>query len=189
VPDPPKQTTNKRVTKQAAKAEDVKPSNSDEKGTYFWNNQLHQEFMRHFVIYGKTWKVVSQMMTENGIKDKDQLQCRTHGQKYLLSLEEIKKTIEKSGITKDFDKKIYVKMTRYEDDKKFLYKLYLKDQAQGYQSNLLFQSEHGEEMFRRSIPPFIEREVSQGQRDQVSEGSTCYETKTREINQAIRNEL
>ena len=52
-------------------AEEVIPLNSDEKGTYFWNNQLHQEFMRHFVIYGKTWKVVSQMMTENGIKDKD----------------------------------------------------------------------------------------------------------------------
>ena len=80
-------------------------------------------------------------------------------------------------------------MTRYEDDKKYLYKLYLKDKAQGEPTSLLFQSEKGEAMFLSSIPPFIEREISQGQRDHISEGSASYETKTREIDTAIRNEI
>jgi hypothetical protein len=39
----------------------------DEKTPYFWKMELHQEFMRHFQIYGKTWKVVSAKMAENGI--------------------------------------------------------------------------------------------------------------------------
>jgi len=64
-----------------------------EKGLYFWPRDLHEEFMRHFTVWGKTWKMVSQKMAENGILDKDQLQCRTHGQKYLLSLEEIERSI------------------------------------------------------------------------------------------------
>ena len=68
---------------------------SASKGDYFWPRDLHEEFMRHFTVWGKTWKMVSQKMTENGITNKDQLQCRTHGQKYLLSLEEIEKTIKK----------------------------------------------------------------------------------------------
>ena len=102
--------------------------------------------MRHFSVYGKTWKIVSQNMCDNGIKDKDQLQCRTHGQKYLLSLEEIRKTIAEgdSELCKSFDKKIYQKLQRYEDDKRYLYQLFLQDQitnpAKG-QIHLEFQSE------------------------------------------------
>ena len=45
--------------------------NDDEKTPYFWKMELHQEFMRHFQIYGKTWKVVSAKMAENGIQNKD----------------------------------------------------------------------------------------------------------------------
>jgi hypothetical protein len=68
-------------------------------------------------------------MVENGIKDRDQLQCRTHGQKYLLSLEEIRdKTIEQDDVALstnfELDKKIYQKLQRYEDDKRFLFGLY-----------------------------------------------------------------
>jgi cupin superfamily acireductone dioxygenase involved in methionine salvage len=49
-----------------------KSKNKDnENSAYFWNNHLHQEFMIHFSVFGKTWKVVSSMMYENGIKDKD----------------------------------------------------------------------------------------------------------------------
>ena len=40
-------------------------------GDYFWKRNLHDEFMRHFSVWGKTWKVVSQKMIENGISDKD----------------------------------------------------------------------------------------------------------------------
>ena len=54
-------------------------------------------------------------MAENGIKNKDQLQCRTHGQKYLLSLEEIEKSItkllnDKNQNNEPLDKKIYPKI-------------------------------------------------------------------------------
>ena len=107
---------------------------SASKGDYFWPRDLHEEFMRHFTVWGKTWKMVSQKMTENGITNKDQLQCRTHGQKYLLSLEEIEKTIKKQmeGKTKQqepLDKKIYQKIQRYEEDKRYLLKIYNQDQA------------------------------------------------------------
>ena len=56
-----------------------KSQNDKGKGEYFWPRELHEEFMRHFTVWGKTWKMVSQKMAENGIKNKDQLQCRTHG--------------------------------------------------------------------------------------------------------------
>ena len=74
-------------------------------------------------------------MKENGIKDKDQLQCRTHGQKYLLSIEEIRKNIAADEdikiIATTFDRKMYQKLQRYQDDKKYLFGLYLKDQNTG----------------------------------------------------------
>lgn len=48
-------------------------------------------------------------MEESGITDKDQLQCRTHGQKYLLSIEEIRTCIEEDAakVANNFDKKMY----------------------------------------------------------------------------------
>jgi hypothetical protein len=67
-------------------------------------------------------------MSENGIKDKDQLQCRTHGQKYLLGLEEILTTIKQSGNSGNFDKKMYQKLQKYEEDKRFLYSLLSEDE-------------------------------------------------------------
>tara|TARA_B110000305_G_C18846994_1_gene362755 strand:+ start:82 stop:387 length:306 start_codon:yes stop_codon:yes gene_type:complete len=86
--------------------------------------------MRHFSIYGKTWKVVSQKMAENGIHGKDQLQCRTHGQKYLVGLEEIRKSIENADKSSGaMDKKIYQKLQKYEDDKRYLNSIYLQDIA------------------------------------------------------------
>jgi hypothetical protein len=95
---------------------------------YFWPLHLHQEFMQQFSMYGKTWKIVSQKMAENGVRDKDQLQCRTHGQKYLLQIDEIKKNINQgsSNLAKDFDKKMYQKLQKYQEDRKYLYKMHLK---------------------------------------------------------------
>ena len=136
--------------------EQHKPSNQN--GMYFWNNHLHQEFMRHFSVFGKTWKVVSQRMAENGIKNKDQLQCRTHGQKYLLGLEEIKKTIEQDGkeVSTNFDKKIYQKLQRYEDDKRYLYSMFLQDeQKTAKKINLNFQNEESRKRFLMTVPEYI----------------------------------
>ena len=100
--------------------------------------------MIQFSIYGKTWKVVSQEMMRRGIDSKDQLQCRTHGQKYLLQIEEIKKNIEdeekKNGDT-NYDKKMYQKLQKYDDDKRFLFKVYLEDQTKSDEAQQLkFQS-------------------------------------------------
>ena len=47
--------------------------NDAEKEKYFWGRKLHEEFMRHFSVFGKTWKVISQKLSENGILNKDQL--------------------------------------------------------------------------------------------------------------------
>lgn len=30
-----------------------------DQGKYFWDRKLHEEFMRHFSCFGKTWKVIS----------------------------------------------------------------------------------------------------------------------------------
>ena len=85
-PPAPRKKKEKDVQKTADAEE-------NKQGEYFWDITLHYEFMRHFSVYGKTWKVVSAKMSENGIKNKDQLQCRTHGQKYLIGLGEIVNSI------------------------------------------------------------------------------------------------
>lgn len=133
-----------------------------EKGPYFWPADLHQEFMRQFSIYGKTWKIVSQNMEESGITDKDQLQCRTHGQKYLLSIEEIRESIHKgaANVASKFDKKMFQKLHRYQDDKRYLFGLYLKDQNKDWKQGqtqpfLKFQTEKAKEGFLKSIPKYI----------------------------------
>jgi hypothetical protein len=44
---------------------------NNKQGEYFWAANLHDEFMRHFSVFGKTWKVVSAKMAENGINNKN----------------------------------------------------------------------------------------------------------------------
>ena len=40
------------------KAEDLGNEQFDQ-GKYFWHRKLHEEFLRHFSCFGKTWKVIS----------------------------------------------------------------------------------------------------------------------------------
>ena len=149
IPTPPRRTKSKKVTPQkretyedcAMMDEEVveRPDLDMEhggggkgNGDYFWRKALHDEFMRHFTVWGKTWKIVSQKMIENGISDKDQLQCRTHGQKYLLSLADIHKNLTKKDFAgKQLDKKIFQRIQRYEDDKRYLFNQFLKDDESG----------------------------------------------------------
>ena len=52
----------KREAKQREKKSEDELLPEGSKGgdkEYFWNQQLHQEFKRHFIVVGKTWKVVS----------------------------------------------------------------------------------------------------------------------------------
>lgn len=53
-------------------------------------------------------------MAENGVEDKDQLQCRTHGQKYMLQIVAIAKSIADSEtgakMVADIDKKMFQKL-------------------------------------------------------------------------------
>jgi hypothetical protein len=57
--------------KKKEKTEVVQEEIGGKQGEYFWAPKLHEEFMRHFSVYGKTWKVVSAKMAENGIKNKN----------------------------------------------------------------------------------------------------------------------
>jgi hypothetical protein len=119
-------------------------------------------------------------MEESGITDKDQLQCRTHGQKYLLSIEEIKENIEKdvSKVATNFDKKMFHKLHRYQDDKRYLFGLYLKDQSKDWKEGqrtpyLKFQTEKAKEGFLNSIPTYLKDELlSPSDEDKKSEGSS-----------------
>ena len=65
----------KFVEKETTKKSKAKKENQKEEGgnnePYFWPTYLHQEFMKQFSIYGKTWKMVSSSMEENGINEKD----------------------------------------------------------------------------------------------------------------------
>ena len=104
-----------QAKKKGGKADANPEDGNNKQGEYFWAQSLHDEFMRHFSVYGKTWKVVSAKMDENGIKNKNQLQCRTHGQKYLIGLQEIVDSIEDTTSKKGkgghpMDKKIYQKL-------------------------------------------------------------------------------
>jgi len=57
------------------------------------------------------------------------------------------------------DKKIYQKIQRYEDDKRFLHKLYLEDQLNRDEPDakikLEFQSDQARYQFERSIPDYV----------------------------------
>ena len=65
-----------------------------------------------------------------------------------------------SGKITTLDKKIYQKIQRYEDDKRSLYNLYLKDQAAPPDKPkiLAFQDNDSEAMFYASIPGYIRQE-------------------------------
>jgi hypothetical protein len=79
VPSKKAPATRRAKKEKEKEKEEASRLQEDKPGDYFWDIKLHYEFMRHFSIYGKTWKVVSAKMAENGITNKDQLQCRTHG--------------------------------------------------------------------------------------------------------------
>tara|TARA_B110000285_G_C15048643_1_gene575761 strand:- start:238 stop:516 length:279 start_codon:yes stop_codon:yes gene_type:complete len=60
------------------------------------------------------------------------------------------------------DKKIYQKLQRYEDDKRYLYNLFIKDQLnlskEDYVPQLDFQSDDAQTLFEKSVPDSIKRE-------------------------------
>lgn len=61
------------------------------------------------------------------------------------------------------DKKIFQKLTKYEDDKRFLEKLYRDDVAKGKceeEKSLQFQSEESCRLFELSIPLYIKQGIS-----------------------------
>jgi hypothetical protein len=57
------------------------------------------------------------------------------------------------------DKKVYQKIQRYEDDKRFLHKLYLEDNKNSNDPdskiNLEFQSDQARIQFEKSIPDYV----------------------------------
>ena len=56
------------------------------------------------------------------------------------------------------DKKIYQKIIRYEEDKRFLYQKFLEDKTKkSGKINLEFQSDLAKKHFELSLPPYIKR--------------------------------
>ena len=57
------------------------------------------------------------------------------------------------------DKKVYQKIQRYEDDKRYLHRLYLEDNKNrddpNAKINLDFQSEQARKQFELSIPDYV----------------------------------
>ena len=70
---------------------------SKEGKSYFWSDAEHFKFVATFHVQGRQWKKISLQQV-----GRDPLQCRTHGQKYLMSLQqlndEIKKTLAGTSI-------------------------------------------------------------------------------------------
>lgn len=170
--------------KKKRKVEDevIKTKNDEKQGDYFWNRHLHEEFMKHFSVWGKTWKVVSQKMIENGIVGKDQLQCRTHGQKYLLSLQEIQRCLHKEK-SSNLDKKIYQKICRYEEDKRYLLGLYGEDFDRiEEEKTLQFQDDWSKQKFENSIPDYIRNPTDENK-------NMNFDDKVKQIRYSVDEEL
>ena len=58
--------------------------NNTSKSTYFWTEEEHLKFIALFQTNGRKWKKIAQQMNARST-----LQCRTHGQKYLLGLDQL----------------------------------------------------------------------------------------------------
>lgn len=83
------------------------------KDSYFWNDQQSIKFIRYIREHGKKWKKISTEMPE-----KSAMQCRSHGQKYLQNLTNLKTLIETNRNT-DFNQiknSDLIKLLKYEDD-------------------------------------------------------------------------
>ena len=56
---------------------------------YFWGEDEHLEFVALFLEHGRKWKTIAQHM-----EGRSTMQCRTHGQKYLLAIRQLQTQIE-----------------------------------------------------------------------------------------------
>ena len=57
--------------------------------TYFWTESEHMRFVAIFQKLGRKWKAIS-----NYMEGRSTLQCRTHGQKYLLALKQFEEQVQ-----------------------------------------------------------------------------------------------
>ena len=87
--------------------------------TYRWSNEEHLLFILNFHTFKRQWKQISDHQ-----QGRDATKCRTHGQKYLLSLQSIKQEVEKilqgKAPTSDF----LVKLMKYETERRQLLKVH-----------------------------------------------------------------
>lgn len=101
------------------------------------------------------------------------------------------------------DKKIYQKLQRYEDDKRFLFDLFIKDQLnyakKDYEPKLDFQSVEAQDLFEKSIPECIKQEcrdrmkpeqmmMDENGSEDSNGGSTTFDEKLQQILAAIKFE-
>lgn len=118
--------------------------------------------------FGKAWVEIAKFMP-----NKTQLQCRTHGQKYLKSLESLVTIIGYYLREKKFEKEHhYFKIRKYEDQTNKLKEVYLEGKYGSYQINW--------ELF----PEFLSEENANDDLSQMT-----FEDKIRDIKAAAQREL
>ena len=78
-----KSESENEATSTKPKTMSLAPANQKET-TYFWGPSECAEFIKLLHEHGKRWIVISGVL-----KNRDQLQCRSHGQKYLKSLRDL----------------------------------------------------------------------------------------------------
>ncbi|CDW87697.1 uncharacterized protein loc101772290 [Stylonychia lemnae] len=147
-------------------------SASESKETYFWKENECVLFIKALHKYGKKWKEISNYFNQK----RNQLQCRSHGQKYLKSLKVLliitQRVIEGKHMPSDQD---HIRIKAYEQDRGSVLKSFKsqKESFQDFQLNSQF------------FPRYLYNLIIEGQDAKLLQLTD----KMKQINQAISNEL
>eukprot|EP00347_Sterkiella_histriomuscorum_P017789 403347987 len=97
--------------------------NDESKQSYFWDEKECVDFIKLMHLHGKRWIVLSQHL-----QGRNQLQCRSHGQKYLKAHRELlticENMVDKNIMPSDLN---LLRIKRYEQDCKNVLESFRKD--------------------------------------------------------------
>lgn len=87
---------------------------------------------------------------------KNQLQCRSHGQKYIKALKDLLSQV--SIQNKRPDSEVKEQIEKHLENKRYLFDLYKQDHGSNSQLNFNFEDPEVEAMFLKSIPNCVKEE-------------------------------
>lgn len=100
-------------SQQSANNESANNETNSGEQSYFWEENEHLLFIQHFQRLGKSWKAISEQL-----KNRNALQCRTHGQKYLKALQTMRlELIEVTQSQGVLSKQLCGKINKYESER------------------------------------------------------------------------